>query len=310
MQKITLVLFTFLAFQIGNAQQTISFETSEGYSAGNINAQQGWVTTGDGAGGFIANQIISAESATDGSNSLKITQETAFAGQANPIVGAFYNYTTAVPGASAVFSADMNISQQDANSSDYIFGLVNTVAGSFRTYIRFTFEGDIVVLVLDAMGAVILDDTNADWIPNTWFNVKIEMTGSNVSFSIDNVVIYTGLLATVGDVNQVRFAHDNFQGFAYVDNFRTNNEPTAGVDEFGSNVFTHFYDKNTDLLTINSSTLAFDNIQMFNILGQEVMNKGLSQTSESLSLAQLQDGVYIAKVTIEGQVQTVKFLKQ
>jgi hypothetical protein len=309
MKKITLVLFTFLAFQWGNAQQTISFETSESYTLGNINAQNSWATTGTGPGTFIANQVITTESATDGTNSLKITQETAFPGQMNPVVGAFYNYAALIPGSNAVFSADMFISQQDANSSDFIFGLVNTVAGSFRTYVRFTFEGNIVVLAVDGLGTVVLDDTDVDWSPNTWYNVKIELVANTISISLDGTVIYTGIPATAGDVNQVRFAHDNFEGFAYIDNFRTNDEPTASVDEFENNTFKHFYNKDTDVLTMTSSTLAFDNVELYNLLGQQVLNRSLSQTNETVNMASLEDGIYLAKVSIQGRTQTVKILK-
>jgi hypothetical protein len=203
----------------------------------------------------------------------------------------------------------MFISQQDANSSDFIFGLVNTVVGSFRTYVRFTFEGDIVVLAVDGVGTVILDDTDVNWLPNTWFNVKIELVANTISISLDGTVIYTGIPATAGDVNQVRFSHDNFEGFAYIDNFRTNDEPTASVDEFNNNTFKHFFNKDTDVLTMTSSDLAFDNIQMFNLLGQQVLNTSLSQTREVVNMSSLEDGVYLAKVSIQGRTQTVKILK-
>ena len=309
MKKITFLLLTLLAFQFGNAQQTISFETGGGYATGDINTQQGWTTTGCGTGCFVTNQVVSAEAATDGSNSLKIVQETAFGGQANPVVGAFYNYSTPVPGANAIFSADMNISQQDANSSDFIFGLVNVVAGSFRTYVRFTFEGDIFVLAVDGTGTVVLDDTNADWTPNTWFNVKIELVANSIVVSIDDTVIYTGIPATAGDVDQVRFSHDNFQGFAYVDNFRTNDEPTASIDELNLNTFSQYYDMLDEKLSLESSDLPFENIQMFNLLGQEVINQRLSQTSESVNLTNLEGGIYIVKVSIAGQSESFKLLK-
>lgn len=310
MKKITLLFLTFFAFHFGNAQQTISFETSEGYTIGDINGQNGWVATPITGGGNAANQNVSDAFASTGTNSFRIAKDPALATQSGPVIGGFYNYTAAVPYNNSVFSFDINISQQDSNTSDFVFGLVNTTAGSYVTYIRFSFNGNILVLSRDAADVVIQPDTNADWVPLTTYNVRIEIVGNTETFYLDNNQIYTGTLVTAASIEQVRFIHDNYDGFAYMDNFRTNDEATAGVDEFGSNVFTHSYNKNTDILTINSSTLAFDNIQMFNILGQEVLNKELSQTSESVSLAELQDGVYITKVTIEGQVKTVKLLKQ
>lgn len=92
--------------------------------------------------------------------------------------------------------------------------------------------------------------------------------------------------------------------------FDSNLDATLGVNDFETNTFKHFYNKNTDILTIESSNLAFDAIQLYNILGQNVINKALSQTTETINLSALKDGVYLAKVTINGQSQTVKLLKQ
>ncbi len=84
---------------------------------------------------------------------------------------------------------------------------------------------------------------------------------------------------------------------------------TLGVNDFDTNTFTHFYNKDVDVLTLNSTSLAFDNISIFNVLGQEVINRNLSQMSETIDMSSLKDGVYLAKVTIEGQSQTIKLLK-
>ncbi len=309
MKKITLLLITLLASQFGNAQQTISFEVSEGYSLGDINGQNGWVVTGDGAGGFVSNQVVTADLATAGTQSLKVDVDPAFGGQSNPIIGGFYNYMTPIPYNPSVFSFDVNISEQNTNSSDYIFGLVNLTAGVYVTYIRFSFNGNILVLARDGSNTVIQPDTNADWAPGVTYNVRIEIAGNTETFFIDNAQIYTGTLVSAADIEQARFIHDNFGGFAIMDNFRTNNEATASVNEFNSNIFTHFYDKDSDVITLKSSTLAFDNIQIYNLMGQEVLNKNLSQTTETLNLSELNDGLYLANLMMGGQVQTLKFLK-
>ena len=92
--------------------------------------------------------------------------------------------------------------------------------------------------------------------------------------------------------------------------FTTEPEPTASVDEFNASSFKHFYNKDTDLLTLTSSGNAFDNIAIYSILGQESMNKSLSKAEEAIDLSNLTDGIYLAKVSIGGQSQTIKLLKQ
>lgn len=91
--------------------------------------------------------------------------------------------------------------------------------------------------------------------------------------------------------------------------FDSNLSSTLSVDEFENNTFKHFYNKDTDVLTMTSSTLAFDNVELYNLLGQQVLNKSLSLTNETVNMSSLEDGVYLAKVSIQGRTQTVKILK-
>ncbi len=91
--------------------------------------------------------------------------------------------------------------------------------------------------------------------------------------------------------------------------FNVSVNETLGIDEFSNNSFSHFYNKNTDILNLESSDLAFDNLKLFNLSGQEVKNHNLSQTSETISLGDIKDGIYMVKVMIDGQIQTFKLLK-
>ncbi|MFK7781017.1 choice-of-anchor J domain-containing protein [Psychroserpens sp.] len=85
---------------------------------------------------------------------------------------------------------------------------------------------------------------------------------------------------------------------------------TLSVDEFQSNNFNYTYNKNTDLLTIESSNLPFDSIEMFSILGQKVISRKLSAQNEAIDMSSLTDGVYLATVNINGSSKTIKILKQ
>lgn len=312
MKKITLLAAAMLLSLATYAQQTISFEASEGYTLGDINAQNGWTTTGTGPGTFIANQVVSDEQSSDGTLSLKIVQETAFPGQSNPIVGAFYDYAAAVPFTTATFSADMNIDAFDsANTSDFIFGLVNVTDGAFITYIRFTFEGNINVLVDDGTGTdtVILDDTMVDWTPLTWFNVRMELNNNNIEFFIDDTSIYSGIVATPDtDIEQVRFAHDNFSGFAYIDNFRTNDEDLS-VADFGTEAFSHFYDSDSKILNLDSPNTTLASIEIFDVLGKRVLNNVLTGNEASLNVSSFKNGMYLARISTTTGIKTVKFIK-
>lgn len=61
-------------------------------------------------------------------------------------------------------------------------------------------------------------------------------------------------------------------------------------------------------LTLSSQS-AMENVTIFNISGQEVINKGLSNTSEVVEISSLSNGVYIARVNIDGALKSFKFVK-
>lgn len=313
MKKITLLMVAMALSFVTYSQQTISFESAEGYTLGDIYAQNGWVTTGAGEG-FIENQVISNEQATDGTFSLKIVQETGFGPQSSPLVGAFYNYGTAVSTTDAVISTDLYIDAfNSTDTSDYIVGLVNLTDGVFITYVRFTFEGDIVALVDDGTGTatIILDDTMADWTAETWFNLRLELDGAGaLEIFIDNTSIYTGLVASPASttIEQVRFAHDNNIGFAYIDNFRTNDEDLS-VDEFTNDAFTHYYDINSDTLNLNSPNNMLSSVEIYDVLGKRVLNSSLTGNESNLDVSSFKDGIYLARITTETGIKTVKFVK-
>ncbi|MFD2915570.1 T9SS type A sorting domain-containing protein [Psychroserpens luteus] len=312
MKKITLLFLMLLAFTFGNAQETISFE-APAYTLGDVYGQNGWTTTGDGAGGFITNQVISDEQSSDGSYSVKIVPEAAFGGQDAPVVGAFYDYATPVSYVDAVFSADLYLDTFDSSTtSDFIFGFVNLTDGAYITYVRFTYTGDISVLADDGTGTdtIILDDTLTDWTPLTWFNLRTEFTaGGGIEVFIDDVSIYTGLVATPNsDVEQFRFSHDNYGGFAHMDNFRTNDEELS-IAEFDLNSFTHFYNNNTKQLKLNSPQNNLNNVEIYDVLGKRVINKNMSGNEDSIELSTLKNGIYLARVNTENGTKTIKFIK-
>ncbi|WP_431137150.1 T9SS type A sorting domain-containing protein [Psychroserpens mesophilus] len=87
-------------------------------------------------------------------------------------------------------------------------------------------------------------------------------------------------------------------------------DETLSIDEFDANSFSHFYNKDNDQLTLESSNLALESIELYNLLGQNVINKSLSQNTEVIDLVSLKDGIYLAKIKIAGRTKTIKLLKQ
>lgn len=98
-------------------------------------------------------------------------------------------------------------------------------------------------------------------------------------------------------------------GFAFN---ATPDEPIAAGDtglSVNDQAFENFnYTVANGMLTMSAKT-AMENVTIFNISGQQVINKGLSSTNENVEISNLSTGVYIATVTVEGRAKSFKFVK-
>lgn len=88
------------------------------------------------------------------------------------------------------------------------------------------------------------------------------------------------------------------------------NSSLLGINDLDENSFKHFYNIDSNVLTLKSSNRPIDHIEIFNILGQRTLTKKLFQTSEAINLSSFKDGIYIARLTIYNSTKTIKFLKQ
>lgn len=204
------------------AQQAVSFEFNEGFNAGNIHGQAGWISTP--TGGVPANvthQTISVDKASDGSSSLKIVKETTYGTQSDPIIGGFYNLPT--PLAYNNFSVSFDINMSQLNGSDFGFQGVNNVDD--QLVVRLDFDKTGLLKILNTVsGTQDLISIPSAWLPNIWYRVKVIGTATDVRYYLNNVLIYTGTAASSLNIDQLRFVHNNASGAAYIDNIKVNSE--------------------------------------------------------------------------------------
>jgi len=79
-----------------------------------------------------------------------------------------------------------------------------------------------------------------------------------------------------------------------------------GIEDNLFNNFNHYITNNNLVMSASSS---LENIQLYNLLGQEVFSKSLSNTNETINIASLDTGIYIAKVSIQGKSKSFKIVK-
>ena len=79
-----------------------------------------------------------------------------------------------------------------------------------------------------------------------------------------------------------------------------------GIEDNLFNNFNHYITNNNLVMSASSS---LENIELYNLLGQEVFSKSLSNTNETINIASLDTGIYIAKVSIQGKSKSFKIVK-
>ena len=114
-----------------------------------------------------------------------------------------------------------------------------------------------------------------------------------------------------GNMVYIAFRHHNStnQSDINIDDV-TVSTALLGTEDLESISFKHYYNVNTKELTLKSYSMPMDNIVLYNILGQNVLNKSLSQTEETIDLSTLNKGIYIGQVRFDNVVKTIKFVKQ
>jgi len=299
------------------AQTTISFESSESYNLGSIHGQNNWITTGTGQEdpANIVNQVISDEQFTNGSRSLKIIKETAFPTQAQPIVGAFYNFPVPQDSPELEISFDIRITEQTGNSMDVNFIALTGATPTFSTAIRmvFNFQGLVRVVDLNSENQLAFINTTApNWEVNTWYNVRIvrNTVDSSILYYVDETLVHSGTnINNVTPITQMRFSHDNFDGSAYIDNISIV-VPSASLPSFDSKNISMYPNPAKDVLYVSSTKSELISATITDLNGR-VMNSFNTNNSlqYTVDVNELSSGMYILILSTNEGSAASKFIK-
>jgi hypothetical protein len=94
----------------------------------------------------------------------------------------------------------------------------------------------------------------------------------------------------------------------FIDNFYFYRNPMSSDSFAVSNV--KLYPNPTSNVINIESVGTIQNIAIYNVLGQEVMNKEANESMVSLDLSGFNAGVYVIKTVIDGTVSSTKFIKE
>lgn len=286
------------------AQQSISFESTEGYAVGTIHGQNGWEVT-EGSDGLIQNQVITNEHASNGTFSFKNAYEPSFNEQWFPIFGAVKTFDTPLDHTNLTVSYDVKASAK--NGADFEFVLYSIDANDEFTPVAgvgIENRGYIYTIKNAYYG---FDYATAEWTPNVWVNIKIEISATEIKYYVDNVLQNTVANFTGLDVLGFNMLHNNYGNDAYYDNFVITSS-NLGVNPFEKVSVNTYPNPAKDVISIAvPDDVQITQVTVYNITGQQVLTTNQTQ---NINVSQLASGTYLLKATsVNGTTLTKKIIK-
>ncbi|MGJ8547894.1 choice-of-anchor J domain-containing protein [Winogradskyella wichelsiae] len=299
MKKITLLLFTILICSTSFAQTNLFFDDFESYTDFAISDVGSWTLLDvDGFNTYGFTGVTFPESGSP--KAFQVFNSTATVAPLTPDEAsdwAGYNSVkgmvcmAAVPDAAGNGNDDWLITPQIALATSG-----NNLSFRYKAcdaaYSNEMFTVSVSTTDTDP-GSFTIISANPESVPSndiTWKEFTYDLS------TYDGQDVYIGINC---------ISNDQF-GFM-VDDFSV--DTTLSVDQFDLDTFTHHYNKTLKTLTIESSSMVMTSIEIYSILGQSVITSPLYSTTESIDLSSLNDGVYLAKININNNFTTIKFIK-
>jgi len=296
-----------------NAQNTISFEESEGYTLGVLSGQNGWIVTDDGDADApnVANVVISNELGTNAIKLTGIVSDDIFDVHASKMI---------TPGAN-VFSITQKFyasGRDEVFGSDMVIGTSAMVDGELvqTSGIDFDYEGHIQILTsynetFDAYNYsyVALPVRNFD--ADTWYTVKetFNVSANTVDYYVNDVLVGSGILYR-GGVDAVTYIYDALTTSLFVDDIAVTAQ-TAGLNKATATKFSVSPNPASTVINISNNDNALVNsVTVTDLNGRTVKTsqfKGI--TNAQLNIADLSAGIYMLNITSDKGVTTKKIVK-
>ena len=300
------LLILSLVSSLAFAQQTISFEASEGFVAGDINGQNGWEVTLNSDDEPIKNQVITTEKASEGTQSIKIDVDLDENFLFFPIFGAAKLFDNVYDYKNTTVEMDVFITEKEASNFDFgTFGIVDT--DEYMPVAIFAFNS-LGVLEVVKNEDYQYESTNFNWEANRWYKLKSVTSENEIKFYVDGALVHTIPNFSKTNITGINLLHDNFSGGAYIDNIKINDEVMAVNDVKKANIKL-YPNPVKDILKINlSNNENISEINIYNVAGQKL--KTVSKQTE-INVESLSKGVYLIDIkTDKNKTYNSKFIKQ
>jgi len=161
----------------------------------------------------------------------------------------------------------------------------------------------------DTLEVFISSDGGTSWtLLNTHNNANpMSATASTVIIDLSS---YTGASNIIGIRANEGVVSDPEDYWVNIHSFEINSSVLLSVNTVDdSAAFTYYPNPVKNTLTLNAKN-TIDNVTMFNMLGQEVLRITPNAINSTIDMSNLDSGAYFARVTINGNTDSVKIIKQ
>ena len=145
-------------------------------------------------------------------------------------------------------------------------------------------------------------DLEVGGYPEAWKVITIQISG--LAEPVQSRIAFRYWVTDAGELG----SNGNVVG---IDTLTIDSELVLSTnDEEAPNTFSKYYNPKRDALRIKAASEAFQNVVLYNTLGQEVLNESLSSSEEVIDLSHISDGNYIVNVYLDnGNFESFKFVK-
>jgi len=309
MKKLLLTGAALMALFSVSAQDVTSFETSEGFTVGNLLVQNGWGVS-DTAGDESVQ--VSNAYASEGTNSLALFPEN---GAHTNLLGAFGPEVEPIEGNVISYAFDIYIPELLENGSDFFISTQSPSQELLTSRVRFTFDGAIGVVDYVPAGTTTLGyvDTNATFEAATWYHITVvqDNGADTVKYYVDDTLIYTGAAFGATNIEQFVALHDNYEGAAYIDNIELAEGNLAGVNTVLANKFSVSPNPANNLVTIaNADNMLVNAVSVTDMNGRVVKTAAFDGVAQAqVNVSDLANGVYMMTISSDKGSVTKKIVK-
>lgn len=308
--KKQLLVGAFMLASFFTAQaQVISFETSEGFTLGNIAGQENWSLYSEATPESTG--VVTSSVSLDGSNSLQLVStnsqpEDDYIG----VVGPLFDSESLPASYDVNFSVYTDAIDAEGGSDGLFWGYNLTEDAAPAAYlVYFNYTGVIRFgNGLNASNQVTLATESVPFEASTWYNIKVSFTETTVSYYVNGELIVSADLIGGNKPNISSFVFDDWGTSYFVDSYSFS-EPVAGVNENALANLAVYPNPVNDVVNVTVDALV-SNVAIVDLNGRTVKTAKFDGVSQaSVNVSDLASGVYMMTVTSDKGATTKKIVK-